>query len=398
MPSAPRTPWSPLTRARLGRRPLLHGGALAGAAALLGGGLPAAGRASAAAPAPRPVAAPTGQAPGLTVLTANPLNASSPLWALEGTLTPNDWFFIRDHFQSAPQSPESWSVDVGGVVLRPQTLSFDQLRLLPARRVVALIECAGNTRGRFQPPAEGTPWDNGGVSTAEWVGVPLATLLDFVGVDAGAVEVVVQGGDNAQFARSLPMDKARDPDTLLAWAMNGQPLPDDHGAPVRLVVPGWVGVASVKWVRSIRVVSEPFEGFYQRARYIYEYPDQPNAEPQPANWLPVKSVIARPQAGATVAAGSQVVSGFAWSGRGRIARVEVSDDAGANWREAQLVEPTDRWAWTMWEYVWAPQSHGDYQLWSRATDDAGNTQPAQVEWNRYGYGYNAIQDVTITVR
>jgi len=395
MPGAHRTPWSPLTRARVGRRPLLRGGALAGAAALLGAGLAATGRASAAAPAAQPLPAPQGQEPTLTVLTANPLNAESPLWALEGTITPNDWFFIRDHFAPAPQPAESWSVEVGGVVLRPQTLAFHQLRQLPSRRVVALVECAGNTRGRFEPPAEGTQWGNGGVSTAEWVGVPLGVLLDFVGIGAGAVEVVVQGGDNPQFARSLPLDKARDPDTLLAWAMNGQPLPEAHGAPIRLVVPGWIGVASVKWVRSIRVVDQPFEGFYQRARYIYEYADRPDTEP--ANWLPVKSIITRPRDGQTVSPGPQVVTGFAWSGRGRIAQVEVSDD-GASWRPARLVEPADRWAWTMWEYDWAPQSAGDYRLWSRATDDGGNTQPARVEWNRYGYGYNAIQDVTFTVR
>src|SRR6516225_9153798 len=145
MPGAPKAPWSPLTRARVGRRPLLHGGALAGAAALFGGAL------------------------ALTVLTSNPLNASSPLWALEGTMTPNSWFFIRDHFAPASLPPEAWRLEVGGVVLRPQTLNFAQLRLLPARRVVALVECAGNTRGRFDPAAEGTQWDNGGVGTAEWV-------------------------------------------------------------------------------------------------------------------------------------------------------------------------------------------------------------------------------------
>jgi sulfite oxidase len=396
MPGAPKTPWSPLTRARVGRRPLLRGGALAGAAALIGGTLPSTGQATAMPPAASPALLAQGEEPARRVHTTSPLVAEAPLWAQEGTITPNDWFFIRDHFPPAPLPPESWRLEVGGLVLRPQTLTFDHLRQLPARRVVAMLECAGNTRGRFEPPAEGTRWGNGGASTAEWVGVPLGTVLDFVGLDSGALEVVVQGGDNPQFARSLPLDKAYDADTILAWAMNGQPLPDAHGAPVRLVVPGWIGVASVKWVRGLRVVEAPFEGYYHRQRYIYEYADRD--EIRPAVWIPLKSVITRPRAGAVLGIGPQVIQGFAWSGQGRIVRVEVSDDDQATWRDARLVEPTDRWAWTMWEYTWNPRAPGDYRLWTRATDDAGNVQPLSVEWNRFGYGYNAIQDAAYTVR
>ncbi len=376
-------------RWRVARRRLFAGGARVGAAA-------AAGLLAHRAALPAPAAPPAQEAETpLRVFEASPLNAGTPLELLEGYLTPNRLFFVRNHFAVPTISLAEWTLTVEGAVERPLTLDLDDLRRLPSRSQITLIECAGNGRSGFQPRAEGTQWDTSAVGVAEWTGVSVATVLERAGLRSDAVEIVFQGGDNRAFQRSLTRAHALEPEVLLAWAMNGEPLPPEHGYPLRLVVPGWIGVASVKWLTHIEAVTAPFEGFYQRQRYVIERADA-TGEPEPATWLPVRANVARPVANTTLRAGPQLISGFAYSGRGRIASVEVSTDGGARWAPAELAPPNERWAWTRFQYVW-DAAPGRYTILARATDEVGNTQPDRVEWNRFGYGYNAPWPVPVAV-
>ncbi|HZR99180.1 MAG TPA: sulfite oxidase [Chloroflexota bacterium] len=386
---AKRTPWlvTEALRRPLGRRRLLRGSALAGAGAALG--LLPPGRAALAAPARQDAET------ALRVFEANPLNAGTPLEQLSGLLTPNHLFFVRNHFAIPTIQSSDWTLTVDGAVAQPLTLGFDDLRHLPSRSQLTLVECAGNARSGFTPRAEGTQWDTSAVGVAEWTGVPVAAVLERAGLRPDAVEVVFHGGDNPGFQRSLTRDHVMDPDVILAYTMNGEPLPLEHGFPVRLLVPGWVGVASVKWLTRLQAVTEPYEGFYQRARYVIERENQ-QGEPQPVTFLPVRATIARPMANASLDPGPVVISGFAYSGQGRIATVEVSADAGATWQPATLAPPNEPGSWVRWQFLWTA-APGGYTLLARATDEAGNRQPSQMEWNRFGYGYNAPWPVPVTV-
>jgi DMSO/TMAO reductase YedYZ molybdopterin-dependent catalytic subunit len=376
-------------RRRLVRRRLLGGGVYVGAGLALGLAGSRGANVVVAAPPHQDAATP------LRVFSTNPLNAGTPLEQLEGYLTPNPLFFVRNHFAAPTIQSSDWTITVSGAVERPLSLSYDDLRRLPSRSQLTLLECAGNARAGFSPSAEGTQWDASAVGTAEWTGVPVAAVLERAGLRPDAVELVFQGGDNAGFQRSLRREHALEPEVLLAYAMNGEPLPLDHGFPVRLVVPGWVGVASVKWLTGIEAVTAPYEGFYQRARYVIERADQTGA-PEPATWLPVRATIARPTENAVLRPGPTLISGFSYSGLGRIIGVEVSADGGQRWQAAQLAAPAERWAWTRWQFTW-DATPGQYTLLARATDEAGNTQPAQFPWNRYGYGYNAPWPVPVSV-
>jgi DMSO/TMAO reductase YedYZ molybdopterin-dependent catalytic subunit len=384
-------PWvgSGLLGRRLGRRWLLGGGVRAGAGVMLGLLAHRSAGGAGAAPAAQDAES------RLRVFSTSPPIAGTPLERLEGYLTPNPLFFVRNHFATPTIQSSDWSLTVDGAVERSLNLGFDDLRRLPSRSQLTLLECAGNGRGGFTPPAEGTQWDTSAVGTAEWTGVPVAALLERAGLRPDAVDVVFHGGDNRGFQRGLRREHALEPEVLLAYAMNGEPLPPEHGFPVRLVVPGWIGVASVKWVERVEVVTQPFEGFYQRQRYVIERAD-PSVEPTPATWLPVRAVIARPVADAAFPPGPAVISGFAYSGQGRIVGVEVSTDGGQRWQPAEMAPPFERWAWTRWQIGWDP-GPGRYTLMARATDEVGNTQPATVEWNRQGYGYNAPWPVPVTV-
>jgi sulfite oxidase len=294
---------------RVDRRALLKRGAIAGAATALGLGQFGRGEAAGLATTVEPerlVASPAEQEAERIVVNANPINAETPLWALEGLITPTRLFFIRDHFPPGQIAASEWQPRVEGTVERPFTLTYELLRQMPARRLVALIECAGNSRSRFEATfgeerLEGVRWGNGAVSTAEWVGVPLGMVLDMAGVQPGVQNVVIYGGERGNFARGLRIDKAYDPDTILAYSMNGEPLPMNHGAPVRLVVPGWIGVASVKWVGRIEVIDQPYDGSYNTQRYVFERPG--SQERTPVTTFGVKSVIARPQPEAVLAPG-----------------------------------------------------------------------------------------------
>lgn len=326
------------------------------------------------------------------------------LSAAEGILTPTELFYILNHYDAPPPvASEAFSLSLDGAVRKPYTLSYADFRRLPSRSLMALIECAGTSRKFLDPPTPGTQLGNGSVSCGEWTGVSLGSLISKAEPIGDPVEVVIEGRDRgtaqpegveSAFAKSLPWEKALAPDTLVAWSLNGQPLGHPHGSPLRLVVPGWYGVWWVKWISRITVVAEKFQGFWQKRRYVYDWPD---GRRELVTVQRVKSLVTEPPADSTISVGLHRVRGYAWSGSGAVVLVEFSSDGGRTWRPASLREPRDRWTWTRWEAEWVAEP-GEHRICARATDELGQTQPSTFEWNRLGYGSNAVQSVRIQVR
>jgi DMSO/TMAO reductase YedYZ molybdopterin-dependent catalytic subunit len=272
--------------------------------------------------------------------------------------------------------------------------------------LVATLECAGNGRSAFTPPAEGEQWHLGAVSTAEWAGVPLTEILERAGITPGARELVFRGADRGsageaadplRFERSLSVVDARHCEALLAYAMNGEPLPREHGYPLRLIVPGWYAVASVKWLTEIEVIGSSFDGFFQTQRYIYETQRNGTTVTEPVRLQKVRSVIIEPAADQTVTTGDLLIRGVAWSGAGPLVKVEVSIGDGP-WQTARLIGDRRRHSWQWWELLTQTGSPGETTLRARATDLAGRTQPERPDWNRLGYGGNAVQRVPVRIQ
>jgi DMSO/TMAO reductase YedYZ molybdopterin-dependent catalytic subunit len=337
------------------------------------------------------------QAPALIPITEQPYNAETPLAVLGRAPTPTELFYVRSHFP-VPAADASWRLRVGGAVRAPLALTLDDVRSLPATTLRMTMECAGNGRKGIRPPTPGTPWGLGAVSTADFTGTPLRPVLERCGVSADAVEVLFRGADgDGEYARSLPLDDALNADTLLVWEMNGRPLTPHHGAPLRLLVPGWYAMASVKWLAEIQVLAEVFRGTFQSEDYVYTYPGGVPA-PEPVTRVRVRSLITHPLADAALPAGEVEVSGIAWSGSGAIDRVEVSCDAGRSWDAARVEEPSYPHAAQAWSFSWRPDAPGDHVLLARATDAAGNRQPERPVSTLLGYGNNASQPVRVSVR
>ncbi|WP_263366961.1 sulfite oxidase [Edaphobacter bradus] len=344
---------------------------------------------------------------GLVVHRAHPLNAETSIPALIGSVVmPNPRFYVRNHFQIPRLDQSSWRLKVGGLVERPQSLSLRDLVKIPTQSSFVTLECAGNGRSMLDPRVDGEQWDLGAVSTAEWTGVPLVEVLDRAGVKAGAIEVVFRGADSGKldansetirFERSLSIDDARESEALLAYAMSGEPLPIQHGYPLRLIVPNWYGMASVKWLTEIDVISEPFRGHYQTEAYCFEWQRGGQLVREPVSLQRVRSLITEPEPNTEVEQGELPVRGVAWSGAAPIARVEVSIGGGP-WQDAHLISERKRHSWQGWELLARLEQRGSTVISARATDMAGRTQPDLPEWNRLGYGNNAIQKIRVDVR
>ena len=343
---------------------------------------------------------------GLVVRREQPLNCETSLAALiGGVITPSAHFYIRNHFATPVLDPEQHELTVTGMVARPLRLRMRDLRNMPSQSFIATLECAGNGRVHFDPPVDGEQWGFGAASTAEWTGVPLTEILDRVGLTAGAREVVFRGADAGlvdggtapvRFERALSVDDARSSGALIAYAMNGESLPLQHGRPMRLIVPGWYAVASVKWLTEIEVIGQPFDGFFQTKRYHYEWERGGRVIREPVGLQRVRALIAQPTDGASVAAAKFVVRGVAWSGVAPIARVDVSVGEGP-WQPARLIGHHRPHSWQWWELFTRCDGRGPRTVRARATDQAGHTQPEQPGWNRFGYGNNAIHTISIAV-
>jgi DMSO/TMAO reductase YedYZ molybdopterin-dependent catalytic subunit len=338
---------------------------------------------------------------GLVVHRAHPLNCETSIPALiGGVVMPNARFYVRNHYGMPALDPTDWRLQVSGAVDRPLSLSLRELHNMPSQTIVVTLECAGNGRSLLTPAVPGEPWALGAVSTAEWTGVPLVEVLDRAGVARGAVEVLFRGGDRGEgderFERSLAVQDARDGEVLLAYAMNGEPLPVHHGFPLRAVVPGWYAVASVKWLTEIEVLRAQFAGFYQADRYVYEWPSDVGVVREPVTLQLVRALITEPGPNDRIKGADLVVRGVAWSGAAPIARVEVSISDGP-WQTARLVGERRRHSWQWWELLAKIDCPGPASIRARATDLAGRSQPEVPTWNRLGYGCNVIQQVSIEV-
>jgi len=340
----------------------------------------------------------------LVPIETSPFNAETPMQALSEPLTPSQLFYVRNHFEMPHIDEGTWRLTVDGAVERRLELSLEELQNRPQRTEAVTLECAGNGRTGLVPMPEGTPWNQGAVGTARFTGTPLSLLLSQANPLSNAVEVFFVGADEGdvgggrieRFARSLPLDVARDPKTLLVWAMNGEPLSREHGFPVRLVLPRWYGIASVKWLANISVLTQPFSGYFQTEQYLYVN-ERGTPELTPVTLMRVRAVIGRPSDGTEVALGSMEIAGTAWSGSGSIGRVEVSTDEGHSWSEAELGSAPSLHAATPWRFAWDIERPGTYTLIARATDAAGNSQPREPVWNANGYGNNAVHSVRISV-
>lgn len=336
----------------------------------------------------------------LEVIRHAPYNAETPAPALHHATTPSRNAYVRTNFD-VPILSSSHVIDVGGAVDRPLSISMDALQRMTQRTVSATMECAGNDRLGMHPLPVGEPWRHGAVSTLEWAGVPLADVLTMAGVQANAVAVLVTAADagprddaegKIQFARSLPLADALRRDTLLALRMNGAPLTPDHGAPVRLAVPSWYGMASVKWITRIDVLTEPFTGYFQQQRYVYDDSSGISA----VDRMRVKSIVTTPDDSGR-APRTLTVRGWAWSGFGAITGVELGIDGGDQWLATELRAPASEHAWTPWSISLTLPRAGRFVLRSRATDSTGAEQPDAIVWNRLGYGNNAIRHIVIDV-
>ena len=280
---------------------------------------------------------------------------------------------------------------------------------MPSATITSTLECAGNGRAFFEPPVAGIQWMKGAIGTARWTGVRLSEVLKRAGVKSTARFVTMNGADRApgtmpDFVRQVPMDKAMHADTILAYEMNGQPIPALHGFPLRAIVPGWEGAYSVKWLTSLRVLDKEFDGFWVATGY--RYPTKrvaPGSAVDPKDMAPllglvVKSLITRPLDGAIVPPGKVDVAGFAWAGETDIARVEVSADSGATWQPARLTGEQAKYTWRRFEFTFDAAKPESYLILSRATDANGRTQPVTPAWNPSGYLWNAPDAVRIEVK
>jgi DMSO/TMAO reductase YedYZ molybdopterin-dependent catalytic subunit len=354
--------------------------------------------------------------PQLIPTNAGERTFAAPPEALQQQIIPNELFYIRNHWREPPKlDAAAYRLGIAGEVAHPLSLSLQDLQSLPERRLQVTFECCGNspvpdywakqTRAVMEKVS-----GHGIMGNAEWTGVSLAEVLERAGLKSGAVEVVFTGADHGPdevvgdpaevtYERSLPAAKAMHPDTLLAYAMNGELLPQQHGFPLRLVVPGWYGMTSVKWLVGIRALDRPFDGFYQKERYMVMNGPGASSFYTYLNEMKVKSIITNPMPGEVVPVAPYRVAGAAWSGEREMVRVEVSTDGGQSWQEARLL-PRTGYSWYRWELLWQPPAAGQYILMARATNSIGESQPMEFpnQWDGRSYGNNMVFRHPVEVR
>lgn len=349
---------------------------------------------------------------GFQIIEKEPVNLEMPFGTLDRFLTPNENFYVRCHFPIPQIDAKKWRLTIEGEVKKPRTFRLADLRALPAQSTTSLLECAGNNRVFLMPKVKGAQWQLGAVGNATWTGVRLADLLAAAGVKKGALEVVLEGADEGEikepprpagkirYARSVPLEKALD-DVLLAYEMNGRPLSDTHGAPLRAIVPGWYGMAAVKWLCRVIVTKDPFQGFYQTIEYtIWERRHKILPVQVQLGEVPVKAQISRPEVGEVVPANAKIwVQGAAWTADSEVTKVEVSDDRGASWKKARLLGKPVRNAWQLWEFPWTtPKKAGKKILMARATDALGRVQPLERDPDRGTYNIDHSLPIEVEVR
>jgi DMSO/TMAO reductase YedYZ molybdopterin-dependent catalytic subunit len=350
-----------------------------------------------------------GEAEGITQeeLQLAARNHGMPLEALRYPITPLGLHYLLIHFDIPATAATGWTLRVGGRVRHPLELTLEELMAAPRVTAPVTLECAGNGRARLRPRPISQPWLQEAVGTASWTGTPLRPFLERAGLLDGAREVRftgadrgVQGGVEQAYERSLPLAEALRDEVLLVYAVNGQPLPPQHGFPLRLIVPGWYGMAHVKWLREVAVLDEPFRGYQQAETYLFR---ESEADPgTPVTRIRPRALLAPPgipdflTRARRLPAAPCLLEGRAWSGWAPVTRVEVSADGGQTWAEATLGDPAPPFAWRAWSYLWEARP-GEYELCSRASDAAGHVQPLAAPWNLQGMENNAVQRVPVVV-
>ncbi|KQL51246.1 sulfite oxidase [Heyndrickxia shackletonii] len=336
-----------------------------------------------------------------------PENQETPIAFIKKDIVENPLFYRRNHFPYPMLSSSFYWLPINGAVKEPKLFSMQELIQFPAKKLKVVLECAGDKRSFFEPKVYGEQWGNGGISQGYWKGVPLKALLEQTGLKDDAKEVIVEGYDYGKqpgidgihrFARSLPLEKALHPDTIIAYEYNHQPIPFKHGYPLRLIVPGWYAMASVKWVRQITVIDSHFNGPFQSIDYVY-YPHKDNNNDSfPVTNINVNSTIQKPNNMQILNAGRHTIKGIAWTGKGTIQRVEISTDNGQTWSYATIKsDHRSQYEWVSWSYEWVVSEKGEYTIMSKATDSYHQTQPMSPFWNRKGYGYNAADCIRVKV-
>jgi DMSO/TMAO reductase YedYZ molybdopterin-dependent catalytic subunit len=339
---------------------------------------------------------------GMIIRQKEPANLETPLGEVDSYVTPTELFYIRSHFSAPALDEISYRLRIGGAVTSPLSLSLDQLRKLPSETRTVTLECAGNGRVFLVPQVSGAQWGLGAVGNAEWTGVPLRALLERAGLDDDVCEIVLEGADRGtpnhtpippepiSYARSLPRAKAMKEEVLIAYAMNGRDLSVNHGYPVRAIVPGHYGMASVKWLTRVDAVREPFQGYWQTTDYAYW--SRLNGTPvrRPLAEMQVKSEIIRPRVYETLAPNEKyTIVGMAWAGESEVTGIAVSTDGGQSWSDGEFVDPPRRHAWRRWTFDWiTPPQSGPYTLMSRATAANGSVQPDKHDANFGTYVIN----------
>ena len=334
-------------------------------------------------------------------------NHGMPLELMRHDVTPLGAHYLLTHYDVPLLDVTSWRLLVTGLVDRPATLSVADLKAREQITRTVTMECAGNGRARLQPRPVSQPWLHEAVGTMTWTGTPLASLLADVGLARGAVDVVFTGADHGvergveqDYARSLSVADALGSDALLVWACNGVDLPPQHGFPLRLLVPGWYGMASVKWLTRIEVVDSPFDGPQMRAYRLRQTADE---EGEPLTRILPRALVVPPgfpdfmSRRRVLRPGLHVLEGRAWSGWAPVRRVEVTVDGGRTWSDAELGPPVSEWTWRRWTLTWEVRDPGSYVVQARATDDSGRTQPLDQPWNRGGFANGSPQRVEVTV-
>jgi DMSO/TMAO reductase YedYZ molybdopterin-dependent catalytic subunit len=346
---------------------------------------------------------------GKIVLSEDPLVLETPREHLGEYVTPAKLFYVRNHFPIPKIDKNKWRLRIEGDVEKPFEVIFDELSNLETRKIPATLECAGNGRSFLEPKVKGVQWNIGGISNADWTGVPLPILLERAGVKSTACEIIFEGADHGKledpkaprgeihFARSIPLEKARD--VVLACKMNDVDIPAEHGFPMRAIVPGWYAVASVKWLQRIIVTDKPFNGYYQTLDYAIWRRDGDQARLTAISEIQTKATITSPAEREIVPANSNVrVRGAAWTGNGEITQVELSADGGSTWNEAKLLGEARANAWRFWEFDWkTPAQSGQAKLIARATDSKGRTQPLERDPDRGTYMISHLRPIMVEV-
>lgn len=340
----------------------------------------------------------------LITVSKNPYNAGTPLPVLLEDVTPLELVYVRNHFEVPQIDMDEWSLEVYDTGAKPFSFSYKDLQNFPQKSLTVTLECAGNGRKSMNPIPRGTAWDYGAISVAEYTGTPLHKVLEKLDILEDVVEVAFHGADYGEvepnrvekYVRSLPLEVAFNPDTLLAWEMNGQTLTPNHGFPLRLVVPNWYAMASVKWLNKIELLSVPFKGFFQNEHYVY-LDEERTQQGKPVQQIRPRSLILSPGDGEKRDQGKIMLTGMAWSGNGKITQVEVSVDGGVSWSKAELETPKSNYGVQKWGFSWNLDSPGNYTLVCRAKDSAGHSQPEKQVWNRLGYGNNGPHSIAVTV-